>query len=145
MTGKLLIMYGTETGNSEYLAMDAEKLASEHGMDVQVNAMDELSVDEISTYENVVIVCSTWGDGEQPDNAQELFDDFTDSPDGCMEGVNFAVLALGDSAFDMFCLINLLAKKTTRHDFKIGCLLLISRFHVSAQLNIVFSEITVAM
>ena len=103
MTGKLLIMYGTETGNSEYLAMDAEKLASEHGMDVQVNAMDELSVDEISKYENVVIVCSTWGDGEQPDNAQELFDDFTDSPDGCMEGVNFAVLALGDSAFDMFC------------------------------------------
>ena len=81
MTGKLLIMYGTETGNSEHLAIDAQKLASGHGMDAQVKAMDELSIDEISTYENVVIVCSTWGDGEQPDNAQELFDDFTESPD----------------------------------------------------------------
>jgi len=49
------------------------------------------------------VICSTWGDGEQPDNAIDLYEATVDSDDGCLGGLNFAVLALGDTAFDLFC------------------------------------------
>ena len=65
--------------------------------------MDEIDNDEFSVIENLLIVCSTWGDGEQPDNALELFE-FVESLDECdLQYMNFSVLALGDTAFDLFC------------------------------------------
>ena len=45
----------------------------------------------------------TWGDGEQPDNAIELYDSSVELEDNYLQNVNFAVLALGDTAFDLFC------------------------------------------
>ena len=104
MSGKkILILYGTETGNSESLAMDAEKLANGLEFDVTINGMDEITLSHIQDNGNVLIVCSTWGDGEQPDNAIDLYDSVEGSDDGSMAGVGFAVLALGDTAFDLFC------------------------------------------
>ena len=100
---KILILYGTETGNSESLAMDAEKLANGLEFDVTINGMDEITLSDIQDNGNVLIVCSTWGDGEQPDNAIDLYDSVEGSDDGIMAGVGFAVLALGDTAFDLFC------------------------------------------
>ena len=100
---KILILYGTETGNSEMLAMDAERLANDLEFDVTVNGMDEITLSDIQDNGNVLIVCSTWGDGEQPDNAIDLYDSVEGSDDGSITGVGFAVLALGDTAFDLFC------------------------------------------
>ena len=103
MSSKILILYGTETGNSELLAMDAEGLAKSSGFDATINGMDEISFDDIQAYENLLIVCSTWGDGEQPDNAVDLYEAAEGAADDSLAGVNFAVLALGDTAFDLFC------------------------------------------
>ena len=100
---KILILYGTETGNSELLAMDAEKLANDLEFDVTVNGMDEITLSDIQDNGNVLIVCSTWGDGEQPDNAIDLYESVESSDDASMSRVGFAVLALGDTAFDLFC------------------------------------------
>ena len=100
---KILILYGTETGNSELLAMDAEKLANDLEFDVTINGMDEITLSDIQDNGNVLIVCSTWGDGEQPDNAIDLYESVESSDDASMSGVGFAVLALGDTAFDLFC------------------------------------------
>jgi len=100
---KILIIYGTETGNSELLAMDAENLAKGLDFDVTVNGMDEISLNDLQDAGNLLIVCSTWGDGEQPDNAIDLFDSVEGSDAGSMAGVDYAVLALGDTAFDLFC------------------------------------------
>ena len=65
--------------------------------------MDEITISDIQENENVLIVCSTWGDGEQPDNAIDLYESIEDSDESSMAGVGFAVLALGDTAFDLFC------------------------------------------
>ena len=100
---KILIIYGTETGNSELLAMDAENLAKDLDFDVTVNGMDDISLNDLQDAGNLLIVCSTWGDGEQPDNAIDLFDSVEGSDAGSMAGVDYAVLALGDTAFDLFC------------------------------------------
>ena len=50
--------------------------------------------------QRVMIVCSTWGDGEQPDNAQELWEAAEEAEEGILAGVNFAVLGLGDENYD---------------------------------------------
>tara|TARA_Y100000022_G_scaffold111974_1_gene96658 strand:+ start:53 stop:496 length:444 start_codon:yes stop_codon:yes gene_type:complete len=99
----MLILYGTETGNSELLAMDAEKIATAKGFDASINGMDEVSTDDLASCGNLLIICSTWGDGEQPDNAIELYDSSVELEDNYLQNVNFAVLALGDTAFDLFC------------------------------------------
>jgi len=104
MSGKnLMIIFGTETGNSELLALDASNVAQSSGFETQVNGMDEIELEDLKSCENLIIVCSTWGDGEQPDNAIELFDAVESSNDDDLKDVNFAVLALGDTAFDLFC------------------------------------------
>ncbi len=100
---EIIIAFGTETGNAEMLAEDAASAASSFDLEGKVCDMEDLSVDDLSSAKMVIIVCSTWGEGDQPDNAQDLYDDVCDSDDGCMDGVNFAVLALGDTAFEMFC------------------------------------------
>ncbi len=100
---KILILYGTETGNSELLAMDAEKVAESLDFEPTVNAMDEVSLSDMQSHNNIIIVCSTWGDGEQPDNALDLYEEVEGSSEDSLNGVNFAVLALGDTAFDLFC------------------------------------------
>tara|TARA_B100001564_G_C20545677_1_gene626500 strand:- start:299 stop:748 length:450 start_codon:yes stop_codon:yes gene_type:complete len=100
---KILILYGTETGNSELLAMDTEKVAESLDFEPTVSAMDEVSLADMQSNNNIIIVCSTWGDGEQPDNALDLYEEVEGSADDSLSGVNFAVLALGDTAFDLFC------------------------------------------
>ena len=100
MSRNLLIGFGTETGNSELLAMDADRIASSHGIETRCACLDEVHVDDIKQHEYLLIICSTWGDGEQPDNAQDLYDSMQEIGDTELNGTHFAVLALGDTAFD---------------------------------------------
>tara|TARA_B100001250_G_C19560602_1_gene683129 strand:+ start:51 stop:506 length:456 start_codon:yes stop_codon:yes gene_type:complete len=104
MSGKkMMIIYGTETGNSELLSLDTSNVAKDNGFETTVMGMDEIELGDLKSCENLIIVCSTWGDGEQPDNAIELFEAVESSNDDDLKDVNFAVLALGDTAFDLFC------------------------------------------
>ena len=100
---KVLILFGTETGNAEDLAFDAGNLSSNYDLEAEVKGMDEVSLGDVSECERLMICCSTWGEGEQPDNAQDLYDEVSEASDGCLQGVHFSVLALGDTAFEFFC------------------------------------------
>ena len=100
---KITVLYGTETGNSELLAMDICKEGENLGLECVNYGMEHIESDDFSNIENLLIVCSTWGDGEQPDNAIELFDYVEELDEGELENMKFSVLALGDTAFDLFC------------------------------------------
>ena len=102
-SGEILILFGSETGNAEELAFEAGSMASNYELQATVKGMDELEIDEVVSSERVLIFCSTWGDGEQPYNAQDLFDGVSELDDDSLSGLHFAVLALGDTAFDLFC------------------------------------------
>ena len=65
--------------------------------------MDEINHQEFLKIENLIVVCSTWGDGEQPGNAEELFEFVSNLDSNTLKGMNYSVLALGDTAFDLFC------------------------------------------
>ena len=100
---KITVLYGTETGNSELLAMDICKEGENLGLECENYGMEHIESDDFSSIENLLIVCSTWGDGEQPDNAIDLFDYVEELDAGELENMKFSVLALGDTAFDLFC------------------------------------------
>jgi len=50
----------------------------------------------------VMIVCSTWGEGEMPDNAEELYEIAVEAGK-ILTNTNFSVCALGDTDYDLFC------------------------------------------
>ena len=103
MNQNLLIIYGTETGNSELLAMDAQRIGLKSNINSSIFPMDEVNAGTLLSHKNCLIICSTWGDGEQPDNAQDLYDEVSDLQKGFLSGIKYSVLALGDTAFDLFC------------------------------------------
>tara|TARA_Y100000766_G_scaffold57622_1_gene47120 strand:+ start:4961 stop:5419 length:459 start_codon:yes stop_codon:yes gene_type:complete len=103
MSNSLLIGFGTETGNSELLAMDALKKANEFGIEAKLAGLDDVECDDLKDADYLIIVCSTWGDGEQPDNAIDLYEAVEGLGDDELSGTKFAILALGDTAFDLFC------------------------------------------
>lgn len=99
----ITVLFGTETGNSELLAEDITDDAVSRGMKAVCHGMDEISIEDLQNIETLLIVCSTWGDGEQPDNAQDLYDTVSELEDAALSGLSFSVLALGDTSFDLFC------------------------------------------
>ena len=104
MTGKeLMIIFGTETGNAEMLAEDAQRMAPNYGLNASIHDMDDLSLDDFAGVTRLLVTCSTWGEGDQPTNAEDLFESVKRADDGAMNGVNFAVLSLGDTSYEMFC------------------------------------------
>ncbi len=99
----LLILFGSESGNSEDLATIAEKQAKSLGLTPSVKGMDEVEVGDLPNYQNILIFCSTWGEGEMPDNAVDLWEAGNGDSPPPMSGCNFAVCALGDTSYEFFC------------------------------------------
>ncbi len=97
------ILYGTQTGNSESTALDTADIAKTHGLAPIVKSMDEIELEELAQMKYLLIVISTYGEGEMPDNAQLLWDAISDSSTPKIEDMQFSILALGDSSYDQFC------------------------------------------
>lgn len=97
------ILYGTQTGNSESCANDAAAAAKSHGLAPVVKSMDEIEVTDLAKMEYVVIVTSTYGEGEMPDNAQMLWESISSEEAPKLEQMKFSILALGDTSYDNFC------------------------------------------
>lgn len=70
----LRILYGTQTGNAEIVAGDAAAAAKAQGFDVTVSGLDEIALDEFAGLRYVLIITSTYGEGEMPDNAELFWD-----------------------------------------------------------------------
>jgi sulfite reductase (NADPH) flavoprotein alpha-component len=99
----LRILYGTQTGNAEGVANDAAAAAKTQGFDVTVSGLDEIELDEFAGLKYVLIVTSTYGEGEMPDNAELFWEALSADTAPRLEGVSFGVLALGDTGYDGFC------------------------------------------
>ncbi|WP_411034834.1 sulfite reductase subunit alpha [Shinella sp. BYT-45] len=99
----LHILYGTQTGNAERVAMDAAAAARGLGLAPQVAGLDDVTMDQLAAMQRLIVVTSTYGEGEMPDNAQLFWEALSASTAPRLEGLRFGVLALGDTGYDGFC------------------------------------------
>lgn len=100
--GKLIVLYGTESGNSESLADHAVKEVKKRGFQAAMMNMSEVSPEDLAGAANLLVIVSTWGDGEPPDSAAAFYKDFMTNAVP-LAGVRFSVCALGDSSYEKFC------------------------------------------
>ena len=98
----LHILYGSQSGNSEGLAGKWKKEASKYGLNPTVHDMDGFDINSMSGMSRVMIVCSTWGEGEMPDNAEELYEAAV-GVGKILTNTHFSICALGDTGYDLFC------------------------------------------
>ncbi len=102
--GKLTVLYGTESGNSEVLADRAVKAAKKRGFQAVMKNMSEISLAELAKSTKLLVIVSTWGDGEPPETAVSFYKEFMNS-DLSLSDLRFSVCGLGDTAYEKFCQI----------------------------------------
>lgn len=97
---KMIILFGTETGNAEMVADDvAEALGADYP--TVVRDMSAFDPSELKTDDFHLVICSTYGDGELPNSAQPFFTALQQQrPD--LRGLRFAAFGLGDSFYQTF-------------------------------------------
>jgi sulfite reductase (NADPH) flavoprotein alpha-component len=101
----LTIVYASESGNSEKLAGDVAKSARKSGLKPTIIDMADLDLGTLAATKRLVVIAATWGEGEPPARAIRSYNELMGADAPRLDGVEFGVLALGDTAYAEFCAI----------------------------------------
>jgi len=101
----LTVLYATESGNSEKLAGDVAKSARKLGFKPTLVDMADLDVASLKDTKKLIVIAATWGEGEPPGRAAHVYKTLMSEAAPRLDGVEFGVLALGDTAYAEFCAI----------------------------------------
>jgi sulfite reductase (NADPH) flavoprotein alpha-component len=101
----LTILYATESGNSEKLAGDVAKSARKLGFKPALVDMADLEVASLKDVKRLIVIAATWGEGEPPARSIRAYKEVMSETAPRLDGVEFGVLALGDTAYAEFCAI----------------------------------------
>ena len=100
---KLTVLYGSESGNSETLASQTAKEAKQLGFKAEVVNMADTTPEAVAESENLLVLVSTWGEGDPPETATDFHAAFMSDAAPKMKGTRFSVLGLGDTSYEHFC------------------------------------------
>ncbi|XP_071946877.1 NADPH-dependent diflavin oxidoreductase 1-like [Antedon mediterranea] len=116
---KIVILYGSETGTAEDVAERATRQARRRFYHTRVMPLDLYPISNLINETLVVFVCSTTGDGEEPQNMKNFWKFIMRRglPVNSLDNIQFAVLGLGDSSYQKF---NYIAKKLFRRLQQLG-------------------------
>lgn len=98
---RIVIGYGSESGNARGLTQRLLHLLGVQPYELAVQDLNTLNLDTLTKQDLLIIVCSSFGDGEPPGNADRFMDQLsqqehlTDQP--------YAIFGLGDTAYPTFC------------------------------------------
>jgi sulfite reductase (NADPH) flavoprotein alpha-component len=99
----LTIVFGSQTGTAAKLAKAVSKEASKHGFAPTIHDLAKYQTAQLASEQNLLVVTSTYGDGEPPDNAKGFWDFINAESAPKLERTRFSVVSLGDTNYAKFC------------------------------------------
>ncbi|CAM4305577.1 assimilatory sulfite reductase (NADPH) flavoprotein subunit [Paenibacillus typhae] len=103
LSREVTVLFGSQTGNCQRLAASLSRKLEEQGFKVTVSAMNAFKPNTLKKVENLLILVSTHGEGEPPDNARAFHEFLHSKRAPQLESLRFSVLALGDTSYEFFC------------------------------------------
>lgn len=101
----LTIVFATESGNSERLASDIARNARKSGLKPSVVDLADLDMATLKSAKRLIVIAATWGEGEPPSRVAAKYNELMTADFGRLDGVEYGVLALGDTAYAEFCAV----------------------------------------
>jgi sulfite reductase (NADPH) flavoprotein alpha-component len=98
----ILVAYASQSGQAERLALRSAAALTRGGLTVSVQALGRLAPRELKDYGRVLLVASSFGEGDAPDGARR-FHAQLNSETASLAGVHYGLLALGDRHYAQFC------------------------------------------
>lgn len=95
----LTILFASDNGNAEGLAKRLGTRGKARGLKTMVMAMDDYPIEDLPAEENVVLISSTAGQGEFPQNGRAFWEALKNATDLDLSKVSISVFALGDSHY----------------------------------------------
>ncbi|GGC82209.1 sulfite reductase [NADPH] flavoprotein alpha-component [Thalassobacillus devorans] len=100
---EVTVLFGSQTGNGQGLADELTKKLEEKDYTVTLSSMDDFKPKSIKDAEDLLIIASTHGEGDPPDNALSFYEFLHSKRAPKLQDVRFSVLSLGDSSYEYFC------------------------------------------
>ncbi len=97
------LLFGSQTGTAEGLCKKLAKQLKAANCDPTILDMSEVTPQDLTAVKHLLILTSTYGEGEPPDNAQALHAELMADSAPCLDGVNYSVFGLGDTNYVDFC------------------------------------------
>lgn len=100
---RLNVFFGSQSGNAESIAKCLVREAKKQGFEATIAALEKATPTELAQVSCALIVTSTWGEGDPPDNAVQFWEKLSTENDLKFSSLNYSVLALGDINYQHFC------------------------------------------
>lgn len=102
-TKEVTVLYGSQTGNGHGLSKKLSKKLEEVGLKVTMSSMSDFKPNNLKKLQNLLIIVSTHGEGEPPDNAIPFYEFLHSKRAPQVDHLQYSVLALGDTSYEFFC------------------------------------------